>query len=80
MFSPITPSSGKTARANPWRVKQLPGHAIATQGETMEEERDMVRDAVQCHCAIHRAETARLAARANPVKGFFVTCNHAPAF
>ncbi|MBI4624389.1 MAG: 2-oxoisovalerate dehydrogenase [Verrucomicrobia bacterium] len=25
------------------------GHAIATQGETMEELRDMVRDAVQCH-------------------------------
>ena len=25
------------------------GHAIATQGETMDELRDMVRDAVQCH-------------------------------
>jgi hypothetical protein len=25
------------------------GHAIATQGETMEELRLMVRDAVQCH-------------------------------
>ena len=25
------------------------GHAIATQGETLEELRDMVRDAVQCH-------------------------------
>ena len=25
------------------------GHAIATQGETVEELRDMVRDAVQCH-------------------------------
>ncbi len=26
------------------------GHAIATQGETMEELREMVRDAVRCHC------------------------------
>ena len=26
------------------------GHAIATQGETMEELREMVRDAVKCHC------------------------------
>ncbi|MSU57995.1 MAG: 2-oxoisovalerate dehydrogenase [Pedosphaera sp.] len=25
------------------------GHAIATQGETMEELRQMVRDAVRCH-------------------------------
>jgi predicted RNase H-like HicB family nuclease len=25
------------------------GHAIATQGETLEELREMVRDAVQCH-------------------------------
>lgn len=25
------------------------GHAIATQGETVEELRDMVRDAVRCH-------------------------------
>jgi predicted RNase H-like HicB family nuclease len=25
------------------------GHAIATQGETIEELRDMVRDAVRCH-------------------------------
>ena len=25
------------------------GHAIATQGETIAELRDMVRDAVQCH-------------------------------
>ncbi len=25
------------------------GHAIATHGETLEELRDMVRDAVQCH-------------------------------
>ena len=25
------------------------GHAIATQGETLEEVRAMVRDAVQCH-------------------------------
>ena len=25
------------------------GYAIATQGETMDELRDMVRDAVQCH-------------------------------
>jgi hypothetical protein len=25
------------------------GHAIATQGENIEELRDMVRDAVQCH-------------------------------
>jgi predicted RNase H-like HicB family nuclease len=25
------------------------GHAIATQGETIEELREMVRDAVQCH-------------------------------
>ena len=25
------------------------GHAIATQGETLEELRDMVRDAVRCH-------------------------------
>ena len=25
------------------------GHAIATQGDTMEELREMVRDAVQCH-------------------------------
>ena len=25
------------------------GHAIATQGETMEELREMVRDAVRCH-------------------------------
>jgi predicted RNase H-like HicB family nuclease len=25
------------------------GHAIATQGETMDELREMVRDAVQCH-------------------------------
>ena len=25
------------------------GHAIATQGETLEELRAMVRDAVQCH-------------------------------
>lgn len=25
------------------------GHAIATQGETMAELREMVRDAVQCH-------------------------------
>ena len=25
------------------------GHAIATQGETMDELRDMVRDAMQCH-------------------------------
>lgn len=25
------------------------GHAIGTQGETVEELRDMVRDAVQCH-------------------------------
>ena len=25
------------------------GHAIATQGETMEELRTMVRDAVRCH-------------------------------
>jgi hypothetical protein len=25
------------------------GHAIATQGETMEELREMVRDAVKCH-------------------------------
>lgn len=25
------------------------GHAIATQGETLEELRQMVRDAVQCH-------------------------------
>lgn len=25
------------------------GHAIATQGETMDELRDMVRDAVKCH-------------------------------
>lgn len=27
------------------------GHAIATQGETLEELRDMVREAVQCHFA-----------------------------
>ncbi len=26
------------------------GHAIATQGETPEEVREMVRDAVICHC------------------------------
>lgn len=25
------------------------GHAIATQGDTMEETREMVRDAVKCH-------------------------------
>jgi len=25
------------------------GHAIATQGDTMEELREMVRDAVKCH-------------------------------
>ena len=25
------------------------GHAIATQGETIEELREMVREAVQCH-------------------------------
>jgi predicted RNase H-like HicB family nuclease len=25
------------------------GHAIATQGETLEELREMVREAVQCH-------------------------------
>ena len=25
------------------------GHSIATQGDTLEELRDMVRDAVQCH-------------------------------
>jgi len=25
------------------------GHAIATQGETLEELREMVRDAVRCH-------------------------------
>lgn len=25
------------------------GHAIATQGETLDELREMVRDAVQCH-------------------------------
>jgi len=25
------------------------GHAIATQGDTLEELREMVRDAVQCH-------------------------------
>ena len=25
------------------------GHGIATQGETLEELREMVRDAVQCH-------------------------------
>ncbi len=25
------------------------GHTIATQGETLEELREMVRDAVQCH-------------------------------
>ncbi|MSU50914.1 MAG: 2-oxoisovalerate dehydrogenase [Opitutus sp.] len=25
------------------------GHAIATQGETLEELREMVRDAVECH-------------------------------
>jgi predicted RNase H-like HicB family nuclease len=25
------------------------GHAIATQGDTVEELRDMVRDAVRCH-------------------------------
>ncbi len=25
------------------------GHAIATQGDTIEELREMVRDAVQCH-------------------------------
>ena len=25
------------------------GHAIATQGETLEELREMVRDAIQCH-------------------------------
>ena len=25
------------------------GHAIATQGDTLDEPREMVRDAVQCH-------------------------------
>jgi predicted RNase H-like HicB family nuclease len=33
------------------------GHAIATQGDTMEELREMVRDAVKCHFGDGQAGT-----------------------
>ena len=33
------------------------GHAIATQGETVEELREMVRDAVKCHFGDGQAGT-----------------------